>query len=188
MQMSTILTRRELEIALKQTPPLVESLIDPQAQLQQNGIELTLKEVFEFRKEEVGALGFDNSKRRVVEGRKLDFDNLGWVKLKQGAYRIVFNEIVNIPRNVFALAKPRSSLLRNGVSVETALWDSGDSGRSESLLVVHNSAGCLLERNARLIQLVFFRQSKLVEAEYNGRYAGENTTQQLGFDHLLNDH
>jgi dUTP pyrophosphatase len=182
--MSEILTRRELELALRQKPPLVEALIDPEVQLQQNGIELTLREVFEFRKEETGALAFDNSKRRVVEGRKLDFDNLGWITLRKGAYRIVFNEIVNIPRNIFALARPRSSLLRNGLSVETALWDSGYSGRSESLLIVHNSAGCLLEKNTRLIQLVFFRQSKLVEAEYTGRYANENKTHQLGFEGL----
>lgn len=185
--MFKILTRHELEIALKQKPALVENLMDREAQLQQNAVELSLNEVTAFRSNEVGAIAFDNSKRRVVHGLRLEFDKLGWIQLKKGAYRVVFNEVVNIPRNVFALARPRSSLLRNGVSVETALWDSGYSGRSESLLVVHSPAGCLLERNARLIQLIFFWQSKTVEAEYRGRYSGENTAQQLDFDQMLNE-
>jgi dUTP pyrophosphatase len=184
---SKVLTRRELETALKQTPPLVESLVDPKVQLQQNGVELTLRDIFEFRSEEAGAIAFDNSKRRVVEGRQLKFDEFGWVKLKRNAYRVIFNEIVNIPRNVFALARPRSSLLRNGVTVETALWDSGYSGRSESLLIVHAPGGCMFEKNARLIQLIFFWQSKGVEAEYTGRYVGENTMEQLGFDRLIDE-
>ena len=183
--MSKILTRRELESAIKRKPPLVENLIAPEMQIQQNGIELTLKEIFAFRSNETGAIAFNNSKRRIVRGRQLEFDDLGWITLKKGAYRVIFNEKVNIPRNVFALARPRSSLLRNGVSVETALWDSGYSGRSESLLVVHTSAGFMIERNARLIQLVFFLQSRTIEAEYTGRYSNENVAQQLGFDQLL---
>lgn len=182
--MSKVMTRRELELALKQNPPLLENMVDAASQLQQNGIELTLKDVYAFPHDDVGAIAFDNSQRHVVKGTMLEFDKFGWIKLKKGAYRIIFNEIVNIPRNVFALARVRSSLLRNGVSIETALWDSGYSGRSESLLVVHTSA-CLIERNARVIQLVFFWQSKAVEAEYTGRYTGENTTEQLGFDRLI---
>ena len=72
-----------------------------------------------------------------------------------------------------ALATPRSSLLRCGVTVNTAVWDAGYSGRSQSLLVVYNPGGFRLQRNARIVQLVFFQLSGETEG-YNGTYQGEN--------------
>ena len=72
-----------------------------------------------------------------------------------------------------ALGRPRSSLLRCGVNVGTAVWDAGYSGRSQSLLVVHNPSGFSLEKNARLTQLVFFELTGESEG-YQGIYQGEN--------------
>jgi dUTP pyrophosphatase len=73
-----------------------------------------------------------------------------------------------------ALAMPRSSLLRCGVTVHTAVWDAGYSGRSQSLMVVYNPRGFRLQRNARIVQLVFFRLTQETEG-YQGIYQGENT-------------
>jgi dUTP pyrophosphatase len=73
-----------------------------------------------------------------------------------------------------ALGLSRSSLLRCGASLHTAVWDAGYSGRSESLLVVHNPAGLDLEKNARVLQLVFSKLTGKSEG-YNGIYQGENT-------------
>jgi len=87
---------------------------------------------------------------------------------------VTFNEIVNIPGDVAALARARSSLLRCGASLETALWDPGYRGRSQSLLVIHNPSGLRLKRNARLMQLVFMRLENEAEKLYEGRYQGEN--------------
>jgi dUTP pyrophosphatase len=75
---------------------------------------------------------------------------------------------------VAALARPRSTLLRCGASLETALWDPGYRGRSQSLLVVHNQSGLRLKRNARLMQLVFMRLDRAAEKAYAGIYQGEN--------------
>ena len=72
-----------------------------------------------------------------------------------------------------ALATPRSSLLRCGVTVNTAVWDTGYSGRSQSLLVVYNPRGIRLEKNARIVQLVFFTLDRETEG-YRGAYQGEN--------------
>jgi len=74
---------------------------------------------------------------------------------------------------VMALAAHRSSLLRCGVTVGTAVWDAGYEGRSQSLLVVHNPLGFRLQKNARIIQLVFFQLSQETE-RYKGKYQGEN--------------
>ena len=62
-----------------------------------------------------------------------------------------------------ALGRPRSSLLRSGVALHTAVWDAGYRGRSQSLLTVHHPEGFRLQRDARLAQLVFFRLSNLPE-------------------------
>ena len=90
-----------------------------------------------------------------------------------GAYVITYNEIVHLPNNVMALARPRSSLLRCGVTVGTAVWDAGYSGRSQSLLVVHNTQGFRLQQNARIVQLVFLHLTGETEG-YQGAYQEEN--------------
>jgi dUTP pyrophosphatase len=101
------------------------------------------------------------------------FDGLGFIYLAPGVYSITYNEIVNLPKNIMALATPRSSLLRCGVTVNTAIWDAGYSGRSQSLMVVYNSQGFRLQRNARIVQLVFFRLTGETEG-YEGTYQQEN--------------
>jgi dUTP pyrophosphatase len=151
---------------------LVESMINPKAQTQMCGIELTLARVERFLSP--GALAYDNKDRMLPEMEEVGFDESGWIGLDKGAYLVTFNEIVNVPKNAAALARPRSSLLRSGAALETALWDPGYRGRSQSLLVVHNPQGLRLKKNARLMQLVFFRLGRDAEKVYAGRYQGEN--------------
>ncbi|HSD58595.1 MAG TPA: deoxyuridine 5'-triphosphate nucleotidohydrolase [Methanotrichaceae archaeon] len=150
----------------------VEAMIDPEAQTQMCGVELTLQRAERFIS--AGALAFDNIDRKLPETEAIEFDPSGWVDLGPGAYIVTFNEIVDIPKDMAALARPRSSLLRMGASLETALWDPGYRGRSQSLLVVYNPQGVRLKKNARLMQLVFVRLEKEAEKTYSGVYQGEN--------------
>jgi len=78
-----------------------------------------------------------------------------------------------LPNNVMALARPRSSLLRCGVTVDTAVWDAGYSGRSQSLMVVYHPQGFRLQKNARIVQMIFFSLTGETEG-YSGSYQGEN--------------
>jgi len=151
---------------------LVEAMIDPEMQTQMCAVELTLKKIEAFKT--AGALALDNKERILPETEEIFFDGSDWADLQPGAYLVTFNEIVNIPRDVAALARPRSTLLRCGASLETALWDPGYRGRSQSLLVVHNQSGLRLKRNARLMQLVFMRLDRAAEKAYSGIYQGEN--------------
>lgn len=167
-----MLSHDELISLINEKPPLVEKMIDPDIQVQPNGIELTLQRV-EFH-EGPGSIAFDNSQRKLPQTKNLDFDDDGWLHLPKGSYKIVFNEIVNIPKNIAAIAKPRSSLLRCGVTVETAVWDAGYSGRSESLLVVYNEKGFRVKKDARVLQLLFFRLGGEVRKGYSGVYQNEN--------------
>ena len=151
---------------------LVESMIDPETQTQMCGVELTLQKIERFLT--AGAVAFDNKERKLPETELVNFDEMGWIELTVGAYLVTFNEIVNIPKDVAAMARARSTLLRCGATLETALWDPGYRGRSQSLLVVYNPQGLKLKKNARLMQLVFLRLEKEAEKLYSGKYQGEN--------------
>ena len=168
----SMLSHDELIFLINKKPPLVDQMIDPKIQVQPNGIELTLHRI-EIH-ESSGSIAFDNSERKLPQTKNLDFDGDGWIHLPKGSYKIVFNEIVNIPKNIAAIAKPRSSLLRCGATIETAVWDAGYSGRSESLLVVYNENGFKVQKNARILQLLFFRLSEKVKKGYSGIYQKEN--------------
>ncbi|MCD6391400.1 MAG: deoxyuridine 5'-triphosphate nucleotidohydrolase [Dehalococcoidia bacterium] len=167
-----ILCREDILEMLKASPPLADNLFDIQQQVQPNGIDLTLKEIAMLSSP--GSLGISNESRTLSSTSPLAFDGLGRIDLMAGCYLVTYNEVVNIPRNIIALATPRSSLLRCGVSIHSAVWDAGYSGRSQSLMVVYNPRGFRIYRNARIVQMVFFLLSREVAQGYQGIFQGEN--------------
>jgi len=169
--MAAILSKLDIQRLLKQEPPLIEDYINLEEQVQPNGIDLTLREVSMLQSS--GKIAAMDSQRLVSDVAPLVFDGLNFIDLMPGAYIITYNEIVHLPKNVMALATPRSSLLRCGVTINTAVWDAGYSGRSQSLMVVYNPQGFRLQRNARIVQLVFLQLTQETEG-YQGAYQGEN--------------
>jgi len=169
--MGSVLSGADIRRLLQNEPPLIEEWLDLEQQVQTNGFDLTLREIALLQSP--GKIAVKNNQRAVSDLAPLVFDGLGFVDLMPGAYVVTLNEVVHIPRDITALATPRSSLLRCGVTVNTAVWDAGYSGRSQALMVVYNQQGFRLQKNARIIQLVFFRLSQETEG-YNGTYQGEN--------------
>jgi len=169
--MTTVLSKPDIHRLLRQESPLIEGYIDLNEQLQPNGFDLTLREIALLQSS--GKIAVENSQRLVSDLAPLVFDGLGFIELMAGVYLITYNEIVHLPGNITALATPRSSLLRCGVTVNTAVWDAGYSGRSQSLMVVYNPQGFRLQRNARIVQLVFLKLTQETEG-YHGTYQGEN--------------
>jgi dUTP pyrophosphatase len=169
--MTAVLSQQDIQRLLKKKPPLIEGCIDLEKQLQPNGIDLTLRQIALLQSS--GRIAAEDSQRLVSELSPLVFDGMGFIDLVPGAYIITYNEVVNLPKNIMALARPRSSLLRCGVTVGTAVWDAGYSGRSQSLMVVYNPQGFRLQQNARIAQLIFMRLSQKTEG-YQGAYQGEN--------------
>jgi dUTP pyrophosphatase len=104
----------------------------------------------------------------------LDFGEADLLHLDPGSYLVTFNEVVNLPLTLTALGRTRSSLLRSGAALHTAVWDAGYSGRSQSLLVVYHAEGLTLHRDARIMQLVFFWLQRPVAEGYRGTYLGEH--------------
>lgn len=156
---------------LQNDPPLVSPLLDPDAQIQPNGIDLTLESVWTIGG--AGALGLSNADRLIPERFPLEPAPDGWFQLTPGSYIIRLRETVALPLDIMAFGRPRSSLLRCAAALHTAVWDAGYQGRSESLLVVYGSQGIRLARGARVLQLVFIRLDAATHA-YAGAYQGEN--------------
>jgi len=169
--MTAVLSKQDIHKLLQQEPPLVEDYIDLDSQLQPNGFDLTLREI--ALPQTAGRMAVNDSQRLVSDLAPLVFDGLGFIELMPGAYIITYNEIVHLPNNIMALARPRSSLLRCGVTVGTAVWDAGYSGRSQSLMVVYHPRGFRLQKNARIVQMIFFPLTAETEG-YSGSYQGEN--------------
>ena len=167
----SILCRDDILALIQSTPALVECYLDLEVQLQTNGFDLSLRSISLFTS--AGKLALDNRGRIISQQKRLDFNSDGVLHLAPGAYSITYNEIVHLPKDIMALGLSRSSLLRNGASLHTAVWDAGYSGRSESLLVVHNPLGLDLEKNARVLQLVFLKLTGKSQG-YQGMYQGEN--------------
>ncbi len=154
------------------TPPLVEGYTHLSQQLQPNGFDLTLKTVALYTTP--GYLGRLPHQRVVATLSEVSGDVDGQIHLGPGPYLVTFNEVVNLPNHIMALGLPRSTLLRSGVTVNTAVWDAGYSGRSQAMLMVANPFGFRLEFGARIMQLVFLPLAKPVTEGYQGTYQGEN--------------
>lgn len=167
-----VLTREDILELLQCNPPLVSGAVNLEDQLQPNGIDLTVREISSFSSR--GNLTETNEGRELSRTTPILFEEHGGVDLPPGPYLVTFNEIISMPANVMALARPRSSLNRCGVSIHSAVWDAGYTGRSQSMLVVYNTHGFRLHKNARVMQLVFIYTSRRVGRGYNGKYQLEN--------------
>ncbi len=166
-----VLSGKDIRRLIDGKPPLIEGWIDLDGQVQANGFDLTLRDVAVM--ESAGQIAVDNSQRVIPALSPLAFDAYDCIDLIAGTYIITYNEIVHLPKDIMALGRPRSSLLRCGVNVGTAVWDAGYEGRSQSLLVVYNYQGFRVQKNARVAQLIFMTLTDESEG-YNGVYQGEN--------------
>ena len=149
---------------------LVTEYIDLDSQLQPSGFDLSMEHIEEYLGG--GAVDFSTKERVIAETKTIEYGEDNWVSLEKGVSKIVYNEVVKMPLNVAAIARTRSTLLRNGAEVGTAVWDPGYEGRSSSMLTVHNANGLRLKKDARVAQLIFFETGD-VEKGYNGIYQKE---------------
>ena len=163
-----VLPLQQIHALIRGPEPLISEYLDLERQLQPNGFDLTLQTIARFR--DSGHLGRDDAERRLATSEELPFGPQGKVHLPPGPYLVTLNEVVQLPDTIMALARPRSSLLRSGVAIHNAVWDAGYRGRGQVLLVVYNSHGFSIARNARILQLVFLALETATIAPYAGLF------------------
>ena len=133
-------------------------------QVQPNGVDLTLDAVERF--DEPGYLGRDG---KEIGARETVEPTDGLYRLDSGGYAATYGEQIAVPEDHVGFVLPRSSLMRNGAMLNTAVWDAGYEGRGEGLLQV--GYPIRIEAGARFAQFV------LAEAghgeTYEGTYQGE---------------
>lgn len=144
---------------------LIEGYIELKRQVTPQGFDFTVQDVREF--DEGGRIDFDNSERKIPGATSVEKEDEEW-HLDQGVYKIVPNEKVNIPEDMFALAFLRSSMLRMGCDIVNGVWDAGFSGKGVFTLQVMNPHGVVIEQDARVNQIVFFDMEET--EKYSGVY------------------
>ena len=167
-----VLNSADIRALIEADPPLFTDFGDLETQVQANGFDLRIDDVKRFAG--AGTIGVDNADRVLPDLVQIEPDEHGWLDLAPGAYHITYAETVSLPKNLMALGRPRSSLSRSGVSIHTAVWDAGYSGRSTSLMVVYNPEGFRVQIGARVAQLVFIELATADDIGYQGIYQGEN--------------
>lgn len=147
--------------------PLDESEELADEAVQPNGVDLSVGELFRLRGE--GRISNDEYEKPTRE--TVHLLSSGEYKVEpEGSYIIVYDEQITIPENHIGLVFPRSRLMRCGLHVETAVWDSGYSGVGEGQLVTNQPA--LLDEDLRVAQMIFIRTESLAD-HYDGSHQGE---------------
>ena len=145
---------------------MISEYKDVAMQLQPNGFDLTVKNVSLYYGS--GTIDFDSTEREMPE--YIAIQNWRSLHLEFGAYLIDFNEKLEIPNDIIALGYTRSSLLRMGASIPSAVFDAGFKGYSQGMLIVNNKHGLNIHKNARVLQLIFLDRED-DNSFYNGEYA-----------------
>ncbi|KAK3896822.1 dUTPase-like protein [Staphylotrichum tortipilum] len=155
---------------------LVRNLRSVTEQQQPCGVDLTLLRVHAWTSP--ATIDFDNTRRQAANTTEIFFED-NKVKLGQGAYRVDFNETVQMPRDCMGSLFTRSTLWRSGVIVHAGVVDAGYEGALGAVIEVKNSAGVYLLRGAKLAQMVVHPLEEAVEG-YRGIY--QSSADSAGLD------
>ena len=110
-----------------------------------------------------------------VEKTQLD-GKTGWL-LYPGVYDFILNEGCKIPNNRTGFIKQRSSLLRNGVLIQSSVFDPGfETEKMGTYAVVFETV--FIEENARIAQM-YFHESTPTDELYNGNWQGDKQRETL---------
>jgi deoxycytidine triphosphate deaminase len=152
--------------------PLIQKVVkaDSGEQKQPAGYDVSVNRIHSFPKSKFN-LGIAKGENSVLEEVPLVNDHF---ELEPGAYFVDLNEITTIPKDAIGILLPRSTLLRNGLDVRTALFDPGYSGQPKVMLVCHRPAR--VQRFARIGQLIIIKSDREFGSQYSGQYQGERAS------------
>jgi len=146
---------------------MIQNYVDLDVQLQANGFDLTLKNVMMFTDEWEPRIDFDN-KNRLVSSARLIFPEANEYHLEQGIYLFRANEIFKTPDNIVGWGMPRSTLSRCGIVLNSAVLDAGYLGHL--VFVVYIPRAIIFSKDARFVQMIFFKLNEAPDRLYQGVY------------------
>lgn len=146
-------------------------------QYQPNSIDLKLDKILTLSEQRFYPIGLYDGKKKLPEYNELEVwakgqNNEPLYKLEpKTSYIVVIDGKIEIPENVAQFYLPRSSLLRCGLSLHTALGDSGFKGHLQFLITNENNFPVLLGKGERIATAVFFTVQGATK--YDGDYQEE---------------
>jgi deoxycytidine triphosphate deaminase len=161
--MPRILSGDEIDLLVRKV-----IVADSGEQKQPAGYDVTVNNIHSFPQCRF-TLGIAKGENSTLE--EIPLVNGSFYDLEPGAYFVELNEITTIPPDAIGILLPRSTLLRNGLDVRTALFDPGYSGQPKVMLVCHRPAR--IEKFSRIGQLVILKSDREFSQKYSGRYQGE---------------
>ena len=167
-----ILNRDEIQRRTEQDELIID-YIDLDTQLQPNGFDLTIEEIFIFKKPIRNFISFDE---KVITKSTPLFANTksknGKYLLNKGVQKYKNNETIKLPKDLCSVSTQRSSFMRMGNICNVGFWDSGYHGSGYSIMQINNPL--MIMKNARVIQMYFMEMNPLISKLYNGSYQMEN--------------
>jgi deoxycytidine triphosphate deaminase len=153
--------------------PLIQKVLFAESgeQKQPAGYDVTVANIQSFPEERF-TLGIAKGENSALT--QVPFNEGKYFDLEKGAYFVDLNEITTIPHDAIGILLPRSTLLRNGLDVRTALFDPGYSGQPKVMLVSYRRAR--IEKFARIGQLIILKSDAEFSQKYSGRYQGEKSS------------
>ncbi len=151
---------------------IIREYIDAEIQTQIAGFDLTAKDIMAL--EDGGIIDFDNVERFIPDHKTLTPLNKKW-ELEPGGYLVRYNEIIEVPLNAMGIVLPRSTLMRIGATLCSAVWDPGYKGRGIGLMIVN--AKITVCEGARIAQIVFIKTQEKISEGYSGTYQNENVNE-----------
>lgn len=151
---------------------LTDSKITPveESQLSPNGLDVKLDKVFKINNEDVFVIDANNNKQHRNLVPVLP-DEEGFFNLDEGVYSVIMEGEVSLDMHSSGIILPRSTFMRNGIILETCLYDSGYHGVMVSSLVVR-CGKAKIQRGTRIGQFVLWQAEAL--HKYEGSYGAKS--------------
>lgn len=146
-------------------------------QYQPAGIDLKLGKVMTFHNEQDDVFGLIDDEKILPKQEELPEDaiqlrgkiKVGYILQPHIPYIAVVDKKMKIPSEYVQFYKPRSSCLRAGITVDTAVGDPGFNGHLSFLIINHNEVPFFIQKGERFAQMVMEKVEGVIN-EYDGDY------------------
>ena len=153
---------------------LVENLCERELKNPEGtGFDLRLGKIFKIKGEKALLGEKERFTPEVEEISKFTENENNFYEFKPGEYVLMETvEKVNLPNDIAAIFRPRSTLFRSGIALYTATASPGYKGTLTFGMVNHGSAVVKIEMGARVVHILFLPVKGDIVSGYRGQWQG----------------